>query len=925
MLNRSQLMCVCSVVAGAVAVAAAIAGPLRVEHAKDGVAALDPRPASVGDRIRASAASAGKVSLARVALNDRTHVDLELTALPIVAPQAQFVVGHDMKPLAWDASRVRAYRGFVRDQPDARAFVVTTPEHAVGYVQLQGERVWINEGPRRERPSGAASPPPGTPLCGSDGLPCAHASHLQGFELPAPSTRVIKLAVDTDYEFFSLFQNAQEAADYVVALYAADSDIFLTETNSRLELTFVRIWETPDDLFNQPDPLSEFVQHWNQNMGQVDRNVAQLLSGRRNLPWGGIAYLSALCTNNAYSVVGYALGFMPDLAVPNIYNFDVPVTAHELGHNFGALHTHSYGLDNCHLLNNTPQRGTIMGYCSQTVSGANAVTDTRFGTYIADVIRTYLAGVNCGYSDCNGNGIDDGAEIASGGALDANGDGVPDSCQDCNSNGILDSLEIALGSTADVDGNGVPDECQPDCNGNGVPDSMDIATGFSTDLHLNGVPDECEEDCDGNGQSDYSQIMANLSLDVNRNMRLDACEDCDGNGTSDLMQLNGAWDSWVGSLSSDGKVRRFHAITGVLAGASAPSAVQAAKDVRITADGRILIASSGNHRIVELARDGSVVGDFVPAGSGGLSDPSAIEFGPDGNVYVTSRGTNAVLRYHGTTGAFLGAAVASGAGGLVQPFGLAFGPDGMLYVNGSDRRVRRYDPTTGASLGVFVTLSGNGGLLDARGMLFLPGGDLLVASSGTNALLRYAGATGAYIGKWNQGGTTSALTFDQPWCVRIGPTGNVFASRHLVQLTSGEAGGLLHDDIAELHVNSSRVYEFDVRNGNFLRSYITGNDTGLWLPTGFDFMPDDALDCNRNSVLDSCEIASGALHDLNGNGVPDECDGFTLDLNGDGVVNGADLGILLGAWNTADPAADLNDDGVVNGADLGLLLAGWTF
>jgi uncharacterized membrane protein len=47
------------------------------------------------------------------------------------------------------------------------------------------------------------------------------------------------------------------------------------------------------------------------------------------------------------------------------------------------------------------------------------------------------------------------------------------------------------------------------------------------------------------------------------------------------------------------------------------------------------------------------------------------------------------------------------------------------------------------------------------------------------------------------------------------------------------------------------------------------------------------------------------------------------DLNGDGVVDGADLGMLLGAWDSSDPAADLDGSGLVDGADLGLLLANW--
>jgi hypothetical protein len=47
------------------------------------------------------------------------------------------------------------------------------------------------------------------------------------------------------------------------------------------------------------------------------------------------------------------------------------------------------------------------------------------------------------------------------------------------------------------------------------------------------------------------------------------------------------------------------------------------------------------------------------------------------------------------------------------------------------------------------------------------------------------------------------------------------------------------------------------------------------------------------------------------------------DLNGDGVVNGADLAILLGAWGGRG-LADINGDGEVNGADLAILLGAWS-
>ena len=47
------------------------------------------------------------------------------------------------------------------------------------------------------------------------------------------------------------------------------------------------------------------------------------------------------------------------------------------------------------------------------------------------------------------------------------------------------------------------------------------------------------------------------------------------------------------------------------------------------------------------------------------------------------------------------------------------------------------------------------------------------------------------------------------------------------------------------------------------------------------------------------------------------------DINGDGVVDGADLGMLIADWGTTGPEADLNFDGVVDGGDLGVLLAAW--
>ena len=60
--------------------------------------------------------------------------------------------------------------------------------------------------------------------------------------------------------------------------------------------------------------------------------------------------------------------------------------------------------------------------------------------------------------------------------------------------------------------------------------------------------------------------------------------------------------------------------------------------------------------------------------------------------------------------------------------------------------------------------------------------------------------------------------------------------------------------------------------------------------------------------------------------VTDDCDACVItnpaDLDGDGLVNGVDLAILLASWGR-NGAGDLDADGLVNGIDLAILLGAW--
>ena len=954
--GQLALMVVASVFFSCAGVAAADSSPARVmlerpeiTASADGSDVLIDAPA-----LRRSLELSPQIIIKNVSLAGATSVDLEVERFAVTRRDTRFVLGSragDDADFAFDTERVLLLRGRVVGDPGSHVFLALSEWGGTGMIELEGgQRRYVvspyatggsTSDPVRLQISGAAQPGglwPGVPICGVEGQADeAEKRFAAGAVAGLPEiTQQIELAIETDYEYRLRFGDLDSAAAYVVILYAAVSDIYLRDVNARLDLSFVRLWDTPDDFFNEPDPLVPFRIYWNDKMTSVHRDVAQFLSGRRDLPYGGIAYLSALCGGAGYSVAGYTLGFYSDPNEPGVNQYDIFVTAHEIGHNSGTSHTHAYGVDNCDDLQGPAQRGTIMSYCSQTISGGNANTDLRFHATVQQFMRNHIFSVGCVVDDCNGNGVDDSIDIAFAASLDLNGNGIADECEDCNANGMLDDLEIADGLADDANGNGVPDGCEPDCNNNNMPDDLDIAGGTSTDLYGNNVPDSCEEDCDESGVSDYTEIQADMALDIDRNALLDACQDCDGDGVNDFEALEGAHNVWVASFAKGGPVNEFHAVSGVRVKTSQLGLVDGAHDLVITPTRRILVSSANDDRIVEFARDGTYVGDFVTAGSGGLANPTGMAVAPGGNLLVCSRDTDSVLEYDGGTGSFVRALVTSGSGGLIQPSSMTFGPNGNLFVASRDLRVIEYNGTSGALVGDFVNAEQGSTLASARGMVFKPDGNLLATSYFGDEVLEFNGADGTLLGKFNHGGTEVALTLDRPWGLRIGPDGHVHVSRSSIDGGGGGAGNHHDDDdsdVGRLHINSTRIYVFDIRSGNFIRSYVMGNDTDLVAPTGFDFMPGSQTDCNFNQLPDSCDITTGASVDFNGNGTPDECE-CPADLQPDGLVRVPDLIVLLGAWGPCPlPCApgnalttcpsDLTDDCSVNVPDLIILLSAW--
>ena len=162
-------------------------------------------------------------------------------------------------------------------------------------------------------------------------------------EAATPTKFEFDIATEADYEYVQALGGSTQATREILGIMNQVEGVYQSELLLQIQIGFQHTWTTKDDSYPYTATvfsalLSQFAAYWNANFAEShDYDLAHIWTDLESVDRSavGIAFLSVVC--NARNV-SYGLSSRPDsniiLAAPHKYL----LAAHEIGHNFGAVH-----------------------------------------------------------------------------------------------------------------------------------------------------------------------------------------------------------------------------------------------------------------------------------------------------------------------------------------------------------------------------------------------------------------------------------------------------------------------------------------------------------------------------------------------------------------------------------------------------------
>jgi streptogramin lyase len=319
--------------------------------------------------------------------------------------------------------------------------------------------------------------------------------------------------------------------------------------------------------------------------------------------------------------------------------------------------------------------------------------------------------------------------------------------------------------------------------------------------------------------------------------------------------------------------------------------------------GNIWVADQGNNRIQEFTSSGTFIKTVGTSGSGTGQFHGAllgVAVDSSGNVWVADAG-NSRLQEFTSSGTFIRTVGTGGSGNgqFSQLSGIAIDPSGNIWtVEDAGARIQEFN-SSGTFIKTFGTGgTGNGQFEGPQGMTVDSSGNVWVADTGSHRLQEFT-STGTFKRAVGGFGNGNGQFFDD---VGMGSdsSGNVWVADHFL------------DRIQEFNSTGTYLTQFGISGsgtGQFNGPFGEAVDSSgnVWVAdTGNNRIEEFALrgDFNRDGHVTAADISAMQLALTNPQsyestyGVDATLLSAIGDLNGDGIVNNADLQWLLNLLNS---------------------------
>jgi hypothetical protein len=282
-------------------------------------------------------------------------------------------------------------------------------------------------------------------------------------------------------------------------------------------------------------------------------------------------------------------------------------------------------------------------------------------------------------------------------------------------------------------------------------------------------------------------------------------------------------------------------------------------------------------------------------------------------LYVGNFFTNEIRKYNGTTGAPMGVFVTDKAG-LSAPTDLRFGPDGNLYVAGfGDSTIKRFNGQTGAALpGDAGKAFATGGNLAQGTSIKFQGNTLYVADFGSDQVLKYDITQPPSVASKVFADMASFLTADgfAPGGITFGPNGDLYVS------------GLLGQTIGVFSSTGTPIRQFSTPDVAFPSDLVMAPDGQLLVAsTGLNGVLSFNPLTGQQNYVDAKLNPDGLYLTNPGIAIAGQILLVAVpgDATEDAIVDAADYTAwadhYLQTTNRGTTWGDFNHDGVVDGAD----------